>query len=140
MVDWLLAAFPGLARNGCIVTSPPDQHYNCIVWVVGDNRQWWWPTPADFTEAFWPKGIAREETVPAFRDAFISAGFVECQTDHFETGHEKIALFANDDGVPLHSSRQCANGRWTSKMGELEDIEHELHDLEGESKHRLRTL
>ena len=40
-------------------------------------------------------------------------------------------MFADDQGTPLHAARQLPNGRWTSKLGELEDIEHVLHDLEG---------
>jgi len=31
----------------------------------------------------------------------------------------------------LHAARQLPEGRWTSKLGELEDIEHALHDLTG---------
>jgi len=31
--------------------------------------------------------------------------------------------------VPTHAARQLENGRWTSKLGELEDIEHDLHHL-----------
>jgi hypothetical protein len=34
-------------------------------------------------------------------------------------------------GSPTHAARQLDNGRWTSKLGELEDIEHSLRDLEG---------
>jgi hypothetical protein len=34
-------------------------------------------------------------------------------------------------GVPTHAARQVAADRWTSKLGELEDIEHSLRDLEG---------
>lgn len=30
-------------------------------------------------------------------------------------------------------ARQLPNGRWTSKLGEVEDIEHDLSDLEYES-------
>ena len=32
---------------------------------------------------------------------------------------------------PKHAARQLPSGRWTSKLGFLEDIEHALHDLEG---------
>jgi hypothetical protein len=32
---------------------------------------------------------------------------------------------------PLYAARQLPNGRWTSKLGEWEDIEHALHDLTG---------
>lgn len=66
----------------------------------------------------------------AFQEAFQSLGFGVCQKEDLESGFEKIALFA-DDNVPEHAARQLPNGRWTSKLGELEDIEHGLHDLEG---------
>jgi hypothetical protein len=51
-------------------------------------------------------------------------------TGELESGFEKIALFASD-GVPKHAARQLESGRWTSKLGTREDIEHALHDLEG---------
>ncbi len=35
------------------------------------------------------------------------------------------------DGVPKHAARQLPNGRWTSKCGELEDIEHALEGVVG---------
>jgi len=63
---------------------------------------------------------------------FASLGFAECQGDLLEHGFEKIALFAKEPDVPLHASRQLASGRWSSKLGVLEDIEHDLRDLEGE--------
>jgi hypothetical protein len=31
----------------------------------------------------------------------------------------------------MHAARQLPTGHWTSKLGESEDIEHRLHDLEG---------
>jgi hypothetical protein len=33
--------------------------------------------------------------------------------------------------VPKHAARQLPSGRWTSKLGPMEDIEHALHDLTG---------
>ena len=55
-----------------------------------------------------------------------------CPAADLEPGVEKIALYANAVGKPTHGARQLANGRWTSKLGKREDIEHALHDLEGE--------
>jgi hypothetical protein len=42
-----------------------------------------------------------------------------------------VALFADAQGVLLHAARQLPGGRWTSKLGALEDIEHALQDLVG---------
>jgi hypothetical protein len=41
-------------------------------------------------------------------------------------------LYADDQAAPKHAARQLASGRWTSKIGVLEDIEHDLRDLEGD--------
>ncbi len=35
------------------------------------------------------------------------------------------------DGVPTHAARQMTNGRWTSKLGAWEIIEHDFDALEG---------
>jgi hypothetical protein len=45
-------------------------------------------------------------------------------------GEEKICLYAKN-GKPTHAARQLSNGRWTSKLGPDEDVEHDLSDLEG---------
>jgi hypothetical protein len=132
MVTPLELVFPGLAKSGHRVTSPVDQRYNCIAFAARDTAIWWWPTPADVKEVYWPAGVERAETLSAFRALFASLGFVECGETEAEDGFEKIALFANAAGTPLHAARQLKNGRWTSKLGEREDIEHELRDLEGE--------
>ena len=129
-MNLLEETFPNLASGGYIITSPRTKGYNCIAWAAGDTGKWWWPVP-EAEESFWPPGVARAEALPAFRDAFAFLGYIECVGEDLETGFEKIAIFVNDQGVPLHAARQLLNGRWTSKLGELEDIEHALHDLTG---------
>jgi hypothetical protein len=69
--------------------------------------------------------------VPAFRAAFAAFGYVDCTDTSSEEGFEKIAIYAISSGIPKHASRQLPSGRWTSKVGHLEDIEHDLGDLEG---------
>jgi len=49
-----------------------------------------------------------------------------------EDGWEKIAIFADEQGEPLHAARQLPSGRWTSKLGADVDIEHDLAALEGD--------
>jgi hypothetical protein len=120
--------FPGLRDQPYQITSPRDRNYNCIALAAGDNRNWWWPDEAE--QDTWPVAVARLETVDAFRDAFATLGYLVCDGDHFEAGYEKIALFALA-GKPKHAARQLPSGRWISKLGPMEDIEHALHDLTG---------
>ncbi len=68
----------------------------------------------------------------AFRLMFGTFGFEPCSSEEIEPGFEKIAIFANAQGIPKHAARQLATGRWTSKLGKMEDIQHDLRDIEGE--------
>jgi hypothetical protein len=131
MVNWLEEAFPGLAQGNYEIKSPRDNHYNCIAWAAGDTERWWWPI-SEGKVAFWPDGVIREETLSAFGEAFATFGFTECDNEFAEPNTEKIAIFADKQGIPLHAARLLPNGKWTSKLGELQDIEHGLRDLEGE--------
>lgn len=128
MSSLLEQLFPGLAGNDYRVTSPSDRDYNCIAWAAGDSRKWWWPGP-DLDKEYWPTGVPREQTQIAFVAAFASLGYSICENDDVENGCEKIALFADDNGKPKHAARQLFNGRWTSKLGKAEDIEHSLATL-----------
>lgn len=122
--------FPGLAKGGYRITSPTDPDYNCIAWAAGDTSNWWWPGP-DMKREYWPPGVTREVTLAAFQAVFASLGYLVCQGEEVEPGFEKIALFADAQGRPKHGARQLPEGRWTSKLGKREDIEHALRDLEG---------
>ena len=87
---------------------------------------------------FWPRGVSREISLPAFLDVFLTLGYEECQDADLEAGYEKVALFAklNTSGnlEPTHAAKQLPDGRWTSKLGPLEDIEHdEVEDVSGPS-------
>lgn len=121
--------FPGLKGSGYQTTRPTDKNYNCIAWAASDTGKWWWPSAGG--KEFWPAGVPRAETLAAFRQAFACLGYEDCGGEQQEEGFEKIALFAGADGFPLHAARQLASGRWSSKLGEREDIEHGLRDLEG---------
>lgn len=130
MAGTLDAIFPGLARGACAITSARSKRYNCIAWAAGEESSWWWPGPNVDVE-YWP-AVPRVETLDAFQSLFASLGYVTCAAGDVESGFEKIAIFANDAREPKHAARQLPNGRWTSKLGVLEDIEHALHDLEGD--------
>lgn len=131
MIENIDRAFPGLHGSGYQLTSPIDDLYNCIAWAVGDASQWWWPDEPNQPESsYWPVGVARAETLEAFRDAFATLGYLVCADEAPELGYEKVGLFALG-GAPKHAARQLVSGRWTSKLGPMEDIEHALHDLSG---------
>jgi hypothetical protein len=122
--DW-----PGLAQTQYRITSPHTGDYNCLAWAIEENDRWWSPLPeADY---YWPEGVPREVSVEAFVKAYETLGFVVCEDGELEAGVEKLAIYATSDGRPQHVARQLSNGLWTSKLGRLEDIEHELEGLSG---------
>jgi hypothetical protein len=120
--------FPDLARIGYRVTSPPDPTYNCIGWAAGVADTWWWPDPGGYD--YWPPGVPRQETLDAFIRAFETLGYVPCPDGTPEAGWQKVALYALS-GIPTHAARQLPGGRWTSKLGPEDDIEHDLDGLVG---------
>jgi hypothetical protein len=122
--------YPNLAITKYNVTSPKSQEYNCFAWAAGDQERWWQPTPED--EFYWVQGVPMEETLSAYIQAYQTLGYKSCDETKLEVGYEKIALYVDDEGIPVHAARQTPTGQWTSKLGALEDIEHELQGLTGE--------
>ncbi|MBY0526565.1 MAG: hypothetical protein K2R98_24430 [Gemmataceae bacterium] len=134
MVIDLEALFPGLSGTDYRVTSPSDRKYNCIAWAASDTRRWWWPDPPPGDEGYhWPSSVSNEETLVAFMAAFATLGYRPCAVEAIEPGWERIALYATANGAPTHAARQLPDGRWTSKLGRWQDIEHTLRALEGEA-------
>ena len=136
--DFVFASFPKLKERGFQFTSAPSTAYNCIAWAAGVTDCWW--EPSAFFEAlfpwglpdrklYWPDGVPQEYTIEAYTQAFASLGYQPCDTRALEHGHEKVAIFVDELGRPSHAARQLTNGRWTSKLGGKEDIEHALDGL-----------
>ena len=132
-MPFLKIDFPNLHPGNHQITSPSDEHYNCIGWAAGRDDQWWDPSEsADLEEDdFWPANAPRDYKLTSLIATYESVGFVVCADGTQEDGIEKIALYADGDEY-MHAARQLDTGRWTSKMGEGEDIEHETpEDLAG---------
>jgi hypothetical protein len=113
-------AFPRLTPQNHNVTSPASIDYNCIAWAAGDTEHWWQPGK------FWPVPVSQEDFgIAVLEGAYKALGYWNCAMDtSLEPGFQKVALF----GAVLyytHPARQLPNGRWTSKLGKAEDIEHE---------------
>lgn len=69
--------------------------------------------------------------VSAVEAVFRLLGYEPCDDGSLEAGVEKIAIYGDALGMALHVARQIQSGRWTSKMGDLADIEHdEPEDVE----------
>ena len=133
MTDWadddprtrLLAQLPRLADQGFEITSQATREYNCIAWSMEEATQFWWPV--DNGGYFWPTG-ATEPSLPDFEQVYADLGYARC--DHIE--HEdadQVAIYLDPLGTPTHAARRLENGNWTSKLGDLEDIEH--NDVNG---------
>ena len=121
----LQATFPALKDFS--VTSPIESRYNCIAWAAGLDGRWWWP----HEDYFWPSGVLMKDELAAFISAFSTLGYELCADGALEDGFEKVAIYQASSGVK-HAARQLHTGRWTSKLGNCEDIEHASpDDLEG---------
>lgn len=122
----LTDAFPNLASSSWEKTSEPSVRYNCIAWALGDTNRHWWP----HRQSFWPASVLRLCTPEAFAKAFRTRGYEPCEDGSLEPGFEKVVLYLRE-GVPTHAARQLPSGRWTSKLGEEMDLQHELDALDG---------
>jgi len=114
--------FPNLTKDDYQITSPESPEYNCIAWAAGDTEVWWWPDSQ--YQYYWPPEVPRTESLESFIEAYNALGYVPCDNEKYEEGFEKVAIFVGQDGRPTHAARQLNNGRWTSKLGQIEDIEH----------------
>jgi hypothetical protein len=112
----------------------PFWGYNCIAWAAGKTDRWWWPISVP--GAYWPIPIDPVDpvTLKQFTKAFESQGYSVCKNGRFENGFEKVAIYVDGTGEPTHAARMLETGGWSSKMGRMEDIEHEtLQVLEGKT-------
>ena len=104
-------------------TSEATDAYNCAAWAVEVTDGNWWPEP-DSTEYYWPQGIVRDGSVEAFVAGYSTLGYEVCADGEREDGFGKLVLYATSTGSPQHVARQLADGRWSSKLGDEEDIVH----------------
>jgi hypothetical protein len=125
----LLAQQPALADATFNVTSPSTATYNCIAWTAGDSRRNWSPAVGPGGKQlggfYWPETVEMLPAVKTVEAVFQLLGYEACADGIPEDGVEKIAIYGDALGLALHAARQLGNGRWTSKMGDKADIEHD---------------
>jgi hypothetical protein len=135
--------FPNLNATRDTITSEINPNYNCIAWTLGETQTWWEPwggliLPSAFPPYQWPDNLPHDRTVDTYIDFYRAHGFEVCDSEQRENGYQKIVLYENN-GEVQHAARQLPDGLWTSKLGEQEDIQHRLRDIEGSGEYRFGT-
>ena len=106
------------------ITSPVDYKYNCIAWAGIKDNIWWWPEK-DLDGIDWPFNLPYDTTLDTFVKLFQHMNYETCNSHVFEKNFQKIAIYINTDTQQCtHAARQQLNGKWTSKLGPMWDIDH----------------
>jgi hypothetical protein len=115
--------FPRLTASNHQVTSAPSAEYNCVAWAAGDTAHWWQPG------VYWPVDTAPDDYgIGVLELAFRAVGYEDCgMAEGLEPGFEKVALYGGT-AFYTHAAVQTPNGKWSSKLGKAEDIEHNSPD------------
>jgi hypothetical protein len=126
--EWIEDTFPNLRGSEWTIASCYQPGYNCIAWAGHDDADRWEPHGA-----FWLADIARNTKPATMVQLFQALGYEVCDTHELEEGFEKVAIYLDDTRYDFrHVARQVESGRWASKLGSWEDIEHpSLAGLEG---------
>jgi hypothetical protein len=115
-------ALPLLVGTTYSEESDATDEYNCIAFAFGDTKNWWWPKK--MYGMYWPPGFDLSQSPDVLVSIFELHGYSKCDDDQLEVGYEKVAIFCVNDRIK-HAARQLKSGRWASKLGEEQDIEHE---------------
>lgn len=112
-------AFPNRSAANTRKTSDDDVSYNCFGWVIGKLEILSWTSGS-----LWPEDAPRNFLIDSMIKVYEFFGFERCDNDFVEADIEKIAIYA-DGGIAVHAALQTANGKWSSKLGLAEDVEHD---------------
>jgi hypothetical protein len=112
--------FPRLSIGTYRVTSRKSKKYNCLAWAAGRDDVWWQSPP----DGEWPNPALDDGSVESAVRLFEHLGYERTADSALEDGWTKVAIYGDADGY-THAARQREDGRWTSKLGALHDIEHD---------------
>ena len=136
MTKKLRRLFPRLFGDQYRLMSGRTKKYNCIAWAAGCSDAWWEPSP----DGYWPPDVPADGTVETAIRLFERLGYSRTEDASFEAGVSKVAVYGDEDGY-THAARQLPNGKWTSKLGKLQDIEHDtLESLTGNQYGSVRQV
>jgi hypothetical protein len=125
LIDWQ----PNLEDQPFDITSPTSREYNCAAWGAEETSRKWDPTAIGLDGQimppyYWPPGVPVFATTRALEEAYATLGYSPCDNGDAVPGVQKLVIYG-ERGEWKHVARQTASGRWTSKMGDLADIEHD---------------
>jgi len=118
---------PNANDSNCYVSSDETTRYNCVALALGDEMRWWEPTPG--AQYYWPTSKNRDYSIGAYIAMFASLGFVACETSNVEDRYEKVVIYADSSNEFRHVALQSRTGGWVSKLGDLEDVEHDSPEV-----------
>jgi hypothetical protein len=113
--------FPRLFGGQYQVISHKTRRYNCTAWAAEHNDGWWEASE----DGVWPADVLDDGTVAAAICLFESLGYTRTDDSAWEPGFKKVAIYKSEGGYFTHAARQLPDGRWTSKLGKGQDIEHD---------------
>jgi hypothetical protein len=112
---------PILRREGYEPKSDATPLYNCVAWALGRNGCWW--DHSGLPGTCWPDDVPREDELENYVAVFLREGYEPCESREWEAGYEKVAIYARR-GEFQHVAKSTDSGKWTSKIGEWEDVDH----------------
>ena len=122
--------FPKLLEDSAFdITSKYNSNYNCISWALMYNDRWSQPPylgkPNLDCVVWWPPDVLEGIDPDCLKKLFEYHGYIECNSGEHEDGYRKVALYFNEQTNEwTHAARELSNGCWTSKLGQIEDIQH----------------
>jgi hypothetical protein len=112
--------------------SKATPRYNCIAFVVGDERHWW-EGECNGGRYGWFLGLPRKTDVKTLVRAFTERGYELTDNRNIEPGYEKVAIYVNADDLEFSHIAHSDGVVWKSKLGKGQDIHHySLDVLEGD--------
>lgn len=102
-----------------------NNRFNCVSFTLDIFDCYIWTN-----ESQWPYNkIPRNSGIDGFKNLYKLYDYIECDSDAYEVGYEKVAFYAKGD-IPQHAAKQFGN-IWRSKLGPGCIIEHKLEWLCG---------
>jgi hypothetical protein len=95
--------------------------HNCIAYAAGVETEWW----SHERGYRWP--AFRSPLINSLVAVFKSLGYKKCKSAKLQKKYLKVAIYERN-GLWTHAARQEPDGKWKSKLGPDEDIEHDSPD------------